>query len=336
VAILHKQAGQRGQVIENAKIAVVIPAFKVSTSILEVVSSIGKEVDEIWVVDDNCPENSGFVVSSHSKDKRVRVIRHEHNQGVGGAVISGYREAFLNGADVVVKVDGDGQMDTTLIPNLVFPILRGEADYVKGNRFESIESVRDMPMIRLVGNAGLTFLTKISSGYWNISDPTNGFTAISSTIAKSINFDKIAKRYFFESDMLFRLNVSKAVVLDLPIPARYGSEKSNLSVIKSFLTFPALHLRNFIKRVFYSYYLREMSIASFELPMGFLLFTFGLVFGITNWLISKDTGIPASTGTVMLAVLPIILGIQLLLAFTAFDVNSTPNRVRTPSLSSRK
>lgn len=322
--------------IENAKIAVVIPAFKVSSSILEVVSSIGKEVDEIWVVDDNCPENSGFVVSSNSKDKRVRVIRHEHNQGVGGAVISGYREAFLNGADVVVKVDGDGQMDTTLIPNLVFPILRGEADYVKGNRFESIESVRDMPIIRLVGNAGLTFLTKISSGYWNISDPTNGFTAISSTIAKSINFDKIAKRYFFESDMLFRLNVSKAVVLDLPIPARYGSEKSNLSVLKSFLTFPVLHLRNFFKRVFYSYYLREMSIASFELPMGFLLFTFGIVFGISNWLISKDTGSPASTGTVMLAVLPIILGIQLLLAFTAFDVNSTPNRVRTPSLSSRK
>ena len=310
-------------------IAVVIPAFKVSNSILEVIQRIGAEVHQIWVVDDACPEGSGFLVSSSTKDKRVKVLRHEENQGVGGAVISGYKEALANGADIIVKVDGDGQMDTSLISDLIEPIIQGEADYVKGNRFESIESVREMPFVRLVGNAGLTFMTKISTGYWDVADPTNGFTALSASVARLINFDKIAKRYFFESDMLFRLNVAQAVVLDLPIAARYGSEKSNLSVVKSFLSFPFLHFRNFSKRIFYSYYLREMSVASFELPLGIAMLIFGTWMGINGLAISSLTGKSASTGTVMLAVLPLLLGIQFVLAFINFDINSTPRRVRT-------
>ena len=244
-------------------------------------------------------------------------------------MISGYKEALANGADIIVKVDGDGQMDTSLISDLIEPIIQGEADYVKGNRFESIESVREMPFVRLVGNAGLTFMTKISTGYWDVADPTNGFTALSASVARLINFDKIAKRYFFESDMLFRLNVAQAVVLDLPIAARYGSEKSNLSVVKSFLSFPFLHFRNFAKRIFYSYYLREMSVASFELPIGIAMLIFGTWMGINGLAISSITGQSASTGTVMLAVLPLLLGIQLVLAFINFDINSTPRRVRT-------
>jgi glycosyltransferase involved in cell wall biosynthesis len=316
----------------KAQIAVVIPAYKVSNSIVDVIKGIGPEVSQIYVVDDACPEGSGKLVSSTAKDKRVQVIHHDVNQGVGGAVITGYQAALANNAQVIVKVDGDGQMDTTLISDLVEPILNGEADYVKGNRFESIESVREMPFVRLVGNAGLTFLTKISSGYWDVADPTNGYTALSAAAAKLINFEKLSKRYFFESDMLFRLNVAQAVVLDLPIAARYGSEKSNLSVIKSFISFPFLHLRNFAKRIFYSYYLREMSVASFELPIGLILLAFGTYMGATGLAISKTTGNPASTGTVMLAVLPLLLGIQLVLAFINFDINSTPRRARTRKL----
>lgn len=299
-----------------------------ATSILEVIRGIGPEVDQIWVVDDACPENSGRFVLDNLHDSRVQVLFHEVNSGVGAAVITGYEAALNAGAKILVKVDGDGQMDTDLIPELCNPILLGEADYVKGNRFESIESIREMPIIRLVGNAGLTFLTKISSGYWDVADPTNGFTALSSTIAKSINFEKLSKRFFFESDMLFRLNVAQAVVLDLPIAARYGSEKSNLSVLKSFMSFPGLHLRNFSKRIFYSYYLREMSIASFELPIGLSLFVFGLVTGIKGWSNSMQDGVSASTGTVMLSVLPILLGLQLILAFVSFDINSVPKRAR--------
>lgn len=315
--------------INKAIIAVVIPAFRVASSIAEVIKGIGPEVDQIWVVDDACPDNSGEVVTSLARDKRVRVLRHETNQGVGGAVITGYKAALEGGASIIVKVDGDGQMDTTLIPELVSPILAGQADYVKGNRFESIESVREMPFIRLFGNAGLTFLTKISTGYWDVADPTNGFTALSAPVAKLINFDKVARRYFFESDMLFRLNVAKAVVLDIPIAAKYGSEKSNLSVIKSFISFPFLHLKNLIKRIFYSYYLREMSLASFELPIGLFLFIFGVIFGFNAYLASRTAGVAASTGTVMLAVLPILLGIQLILAFISYDITSVPRRAHS-------
>ena len=322
--------------LNQANIAVVIPAYKVANSILAVIDGIGSEVDQIWVIDDACPEGSGFLVSSTSRDKRVRVIRHEANQGVGGAVITGYKEALANGATVIVKVDGDGQMDASLIPELVTPILEGDADYVKGNRFESIESAREMPFIRLFGNAGLTFLTKISTGYWDVADPTNGFTAISAVVAKLINFDKVAKRYFFESDMLFRLNVAKAVVLDLPIAAKYGSEKSNLSVTKAFISFPLLHMRNLHKRIFYSYYLREMSLASFELPIGLGLFLFGSFFGLNAYISTQAAGISASTGTVMLAVLPILLGIQLILAFISYDINSVPRRARSLNLNKKK
>lgn len=319
---------QRGELKNEVNIAVVIPAYKVSKAVLEVIAGIGPEVSQIWVVDDACPEGSGFLVTSKNKDKRVSVIRHEQNQGVGGAVITGYKAALTNGADIVVKVDGDGQMDTTLIPELVEPIIQGEADYVKGNRFESIESVREMPLVRLMGNAGLTFMTKLSSGYWDVADPTNGFTAISANIARTINFEKVDRRFFFESDMLFRLNVAQAVVLDLPIAARYGSEKSNLSVIRSFISFPFLHLRNFTKRIFYSYYLREMSVASFELPIGALLLFFGVYFGVKGYISSIASHQAASTGTVMISVLPILLGIQLILAFISFDTNSVPKRAR--------
>lgn len=314
--------------INGTTIAVIVPAFKVSTSILEVIQGIGPEVDQIWVVDDACPENSGQIAVEKSNDPRVKVLFHDVNSGVGAAVITGYEAALNSGAKILVKVDGDGQMDTNLISDLCRPILLGEADYVKGNRFESIESIREMPIIRLIGNAGLTFLTKISSGYWDVADPTNGFTALSATIAKSINFEKLSRRFFFESDMLFRLNVAQAVVLDLPIAARYGSEKSNLSVFKSFMSFPGLHLRNFSKRIFYSYYLREMSIASFELPIGLTLFIFGLITGISGWATSMRDGVSASTGTVMLSVLPILLGLQLILAFISFDTNSVPKRAR--------
>lgn len=319
---------KRGKLQTKITIAVVIPAYRVKGTIIEVINGIGPEVDQIWVVDDACPDGSGDEVSAKNKDKRVSLIRHDVNQGVGGAVITGYKAAISNGAEIFVKVDGDGQMDTDLIPELIAPILNSEADYVKGNRFESIESVREMPFVRLLGNAGLTFLTKLSSGYWDVADPTNGFTAMSANIARAINFEKVDKRYFFESDMLFRLNVAQAVVLDLPIAAKYGSEKSNLSVLRSFMSFPFLHFRNFSKRIFYSYYLREMSVASFELPIGVFLLAFGILFGFNGFWTSVASNQTASTGTVMLSVLPILLGLQLILAFISYDTTSVPKRAR--------
>jgi glycosyltransferase involved in cell wall biosynthesis len=311
-----------------AKIAVVIPAYKVSKHILEVVAEIGKNIDLIYVVDDACPEQSGKLVSTKVKDKRVRVLTHKVNQGVGGAVLTGYKAALEDGAEVIVKVDGDGQMDPALIDDLVQPILSGKADYTKGNRFDSITGLRQMPGIRIFGNGALSLMTKISTGYWNVTDPTNGFTAIHRDVLKNITFGMLSKRFFFESDLLFRLSLAKAVVWDVPMESRYGTEKSNLKISRALFEFTFKHGINFHKRLFYNYYLRDMSAASIELPVGILLSWFGLIFGIVKYAESLQTGQAATAGTVMLSAVPLILGIQLVLAFISHDIASVPKRVR--------
>jgi len=311
---------------QSDPIAVVIPCYKVTRHILGVIDGIGPEVGRIYVVDDKCPDNSGDFVSANCRDPRVTVLRHEENQGVGGAVMTGYRAAIEDGASVIVKVDGDGQMDARLIPAFVAPILAGEADYTKGNRFFSLEHIRQMPPMRLFGNAMLSFLTKLSSGYWDLFDPTNGFTAIHADAARYLPFDKISRRYFFETDMLFRLNTLGAVVADVPMDAVYGDEVSNLKISRIVTEFSVKHMRNFFKRLFYNYYLRNMSLASIELPLGVLLLLFGLVFGISHWIDAARQGIATPAGTVMLAGMPMIMGVQLILAFLAYDIASVPRR----------
>jgi glycosyltransferase involved in cell wall biosynthesis len=312
--------------MHTESIAVVIPSFKVTRHILGVIDSIGPEVSRIYVVDDRCPDRSGDLVRAKCTDPRVVVLDHEANQGVGGAVITGYRAAIAAGATVIVKVDGDGQMDTALIPSFVAPILAGEADYAKGNRFFNLEQIGAMPPLRLFGNAVLSLMTKLSSGYWDLFDPTNGYTAIHADAARYLPFDKISRRYFFETDMLFRLNTLGAVVVDVPMDAFYGDEVSNLKVSRIVTEFAAKHVRNFLKRLFYNYYLRNMSLASIELPLGLLLILFGAVFGIGHWLQSAHSEVSTPAGTVMLAALPVIMGVQLVLAFLAYDIASVPRR----------
>lgn len=311
---------------QSDPIAVVIPCYKVTRHILGVIGGIGPEVGRIYVVDDKCPDNSGDFVSANCRDPRVKVLRHEQNQGVGGAVMTGYRAAIEDGATVIVKVDGDGQMDARLIPAFVAPILEGEADYTKGNRFFNLERIGAMPPMRLFGNAMLSLLTKLSSGYWDLFDPTNGYTAIHADAARFLPFDKISKRYFFETDMLFRLNTLGAVVADVPMDAVYGDEVSNLKISRIVTEFAAKHVRNFFKRLFYNYYLRNMSLASIELPLGVLLLVFGVVFGVTHWIRAAHEQTATPAGTVMLAGLPIIMGVQLILAFLAYDIAAVPRR----------
>lgn len=310
----------------SRSVAVVIPAYKVRDQIIDVIDGIGPEVDKIYVVDDACPDGSGRIVEEECPDKRVVVIRNASNRGVGGAVIAGYEAAIYDGIEIIVKVDGDGQMDPALIPDFISPISNGEADYVKGNRFFDVESVRNMPRIRLIGNAVLSFMSKISTGYWDLFDPTNGYTAIHSNVAKHIPFEKVSERYFFETDMLFRLNTLRAVVVDVPMNACYGGEVSNLKIRKIIVEFLIKHARNFIKRIFYNYYLRGMSVASIELPLGVFMLIFGVLFGAHHWAYSGTVGVETPAGTVMLSALPIIVGLQFVLAFLSHDVNAVPNR----------
>lgn len=309
-------------------VAVVIPSYKVTRHILHVISQIPIEVWRIYVIDDACPDGSGKFVETQVSDARVRVHYHTQNQGVGGAVMTGYRAAIADGAEVIVKIDGDGQMDPHLIPNFVLPILAGEADYTKGNRFFDLEEIRTMPKMRLFGNAVLSLMTKLSSGYWDLFDPTNGYTAIHANVARHLPFAKISMRYFFETDMLFRLNTLRAVVVDIPMDAKYCDEVSNLKISTILGEFLIKHARNLGKRIFYNYYLRDLSLASIELPLGILLLAFSVCFGGWHWLLALREGISTPAGTVMLSALPALMGMQLVLAFLAYDISMVPRRPR--------
>lgn len=308
------------------RIAVVIPCYRVAANILGVIGRIGPEVGWIIAVDDACPEHSGDLIERECLDPRVTVLRHPENRGVGGAVMTGYAAAIALPAEAIVKLDGDGQMAPELITGLVAPLLAGRADYVKGNRFHRVADVAGMPPARLFGNAVLSFLTKLSSGYWQLFDPTNGFTAIHRQVLAELDMSRIAKRYFFESDMLYHLSQLRAVVMEMPMLASYGGESSSLRPIRMVGPFVRDNLRNFCRRLLYSYFLRGFSVASMELVLGLPMFLFGLLFGVVRWITSTLGHQPATAGTVMLAALPLIIGTQLLLSWLNFDVNGEPRQ----------
>lgn len=313
-------------------IAVVIPSYRVTAHVLDVIARIGPEVHRIYVVDDACPDKSGDLVEARCDDPRVKVLRHTVNQGVGGAVMTGYQAALTDGVSIIVKVDGDGQMDPALLPRFVDPIVRGQADYAKGNRFYNLVHIRKMPTVRLIGNAALSFMAKLTTGYWNLFDPTNGYTAIHAKAARCLDFSQISQRYFFETDMLFRLNIVRAVVVDIPMDAHYGEEKSNLRIGQILGEFLFKHGRNFSKRIFYNYFLRDMTVASLELVFGLALLVFGVTFGGYHWLAGLSERTVTPTGTVMLAALTTLVGLQLLLAFVGYDVANQPRRPIHPDL----
>lgn len=313
-------------------VAVVIPCYRESTRVLGVIAGVGDEVRHIIVVDDACPERTGKTVRANCDDSRVEVLTHKTNTGVGGATLSGYARALNLGADIIVKVDGDGQMDPALIPRLIAPITEGKADYVKGNRFLHPDGPKQMPAVRVIGNLGLSFLSKVSTGYWDIFDPTNGFTAIHAKVAARLPTEKISKGYFFETDMLFRLNIMRAVVADLPMAARYADEQSGIRIGRAIFEFAGKNFVNAIKRIFVSYFVRDFSVVSLQLVAGKVLFLFGIVFGAIKWRESVTSGIPATAGTVILAALPVLVGVQMGISFLNYDIRNVPKKPIHPIL----
>ncbi len=310
--------------MNSCKVAVVIPCFKVEKKVLQVLSKIGSEVDHIFVIDDKCPNNSGKVVETKCIDPRVKVIYHDKNKGVGGAVVSGYQAALESHCQVVIKIDGDGQMDPKEIPKFLEPLVSGRTDYAKGNRFYDMDLIKPMPLVRLFGNAVLTFLNKLMSGYWTMFDPTNGYTAIHESALRRIPLHKLSERYFFESDMLFRLGVARAVICDIPIPAKYEDEQSSLRISKVLFEFPPKIFARISKRILYKYFVRDFNLGTFYL-LGFGFFTFtGGLYGIYHMVINILNHTTAPSGVVMFAALPIILGFQLLLSFFSYDLFSEP------------
>ena len=308
---------------QHPSIAVVIPAYRVERWITDVIRGVPDLVFRIIVVDDASPDGTaGAVADLH--DPRVELVRHPTNLGVGGAVLTGYRIALERGAQIVVKLDGDGQMDPTAIARLVRPIVRGEADYTKGNRFVHGKELRQMPFVRRLGNTALSFLTKAASGYWEVFDPTNGYTAIHAAALAVLDTERVHKRWLFETSMLMELYFAGAVVRDVHIPARYGDEISSLSPGKALVQFPPRLISALFRRLWLRYFIIDFSpVAIFSL-FGGILVLFGLIWGIWHFIEVGQTGEPATTGTVMIAVLPLILGAQLLLQAMVLDIQGSP------------
>lgn len=307
------------------KIAVVIPAYCAEKTILKVINKIPCWVLLIIVVDDCSPDRTAELVSGCT-DSRICLISLEQNQGVGGAVLTGYKKAVELGAEIIVKMDSDGQMDPSYLISLIAPILNNQTDYTKGNRFLHPTELKTMPLIRRIGNAGLAFLTKAASGYWNIFDPTNGYTALSAKIIPLLNTDRISRRFFFETSFLLELGLLRAVVKDVSIPAVYGDEKSHLSEWKALFEFPYKLVKGLLRRISFHYFIQDFTAFSLFLIGGIFCIFFGSYWGIDSWVRSATTGTVASTGTVMIAVLPIILGVQFILQAMVLDIQNVPTQ----------
>jgi len=302
-------------------VAAVVPAYNEEHHISSVIKTMPDFVDHIVVVDDASTDRTGEVAQG-MQDPRVTLIRHETNQGVGGAIIAGHRKAIEVDADIAVVMAGDAQMDPTYLPDLLDPIVEGRSDFTKANRFYSVDSLRGMPRHRIVGNIVLSFLTKLASGYWHMVDPQNGYTAITRTMLERLPLDRISEGYQYENDLLIHMNVLEARLLDVPIPARYGEEVSGIRLRRVIPTMLSLLFRGFWRRIFWKYVLWSFSPVALFLFAGLLLTAWGVGFGI--WVIVQTLGEPeASTGTVILSVVPFIIGVQFLIFFLVLDIQES-------------
>jgi dolichol-phosphate mannosyltransferase len=309
-------------------ITVIIPCYNVSRHINDVINQLPAEVTWIIAVNDCSKDDSREKITDlMKKNEKIILINHETNQGVGGAMITGFKKSIELNSDITIKMDGDNQMDSSYIPNLIKPLIENKADYAKGNRFRDFKALKQMPIIRRVGNLALSFFIKAASGYWNIFDPNNGFIAISNETLKIININKIHKRYFFESSMLIELYHADAIIQEIPMKARYGDETSHLSLTRTLFGFPPKLLKAFIRRIILKYFLYDFNIASVYLLVGIPFFILGTVHGITNYIRYSKAHIAAPTGTVVIPTLLIILGFQLVLSAISYDISNFPKRV---------
>ena len=289
------------------------------------IEQIPADIRHVIVVDDASPDGIGAAVSALG-DARVVVCTHETNGGVGAAMKTGFAKALELGAGIVVKLDSDGQMDPALIPRFVAPLAAGRADLAKGNRFADLSFISAMPPMRRAGNLVLSFLVKAASGYWSLFDPCNGYLAISSDLLKDIRRDRLADRYFFEISLLCESYRASGVVVDVDMRPRYEGEISSLSPMRSLFEFSGRLLGRIVRRIGFTYFLRDFNVVSVFITAGAPMLVFGTLWSTYHWYRSVVTNVVASTGTVMIGTLAIILAFQLLLQAVVLDVQNEPGR----------
>ena len=310
------------------RVCVVIPCYNVAPHIAAVLAAIPDYVDQVIAVDDGSRDDTIKTLEA-ATDKRVEVLRHDRNRGVGAAMRTGFARGAEAGADVLVKVDGDDQMDLAELVKLLDALVDDpRCGYAKGNRLIDQKALSRMPRLRVIGNFALTFLTKLASGYWYVVDPQNGYLAIRRVIWELLDPARISDGYFFENDMLVGLNILDIPVKDVPIPARYGNERSYLRVRRVLFPFAFLLIRRMVYRVYAKYMLRDFSPIALFLLAGLPLFIWGVVFGAYQWWSHAQEGIATPTGTVIVAVVPLILGFQLLLQALVLDIQNSPRTRR--------
>lgn len=307
---------------KGKKIGVVVPAYNEGELVLKVIQTAPDLVDHIVVIDDASHDDT-YTLAQQAKDTRVTVLRHDKNLGVGGAIMTGHAKILELGDDISVVMAGDAQMDPAYLPDLLDPIIDEGYGFSKGNRFLEKNSLKGMPAYRVFGNVVLTFLTKFASGYWHIFDPQNGYTAITREALEMLDFSAIHNRYPFENDMLINLNIFNVRIKDVSIPAVYGEEQSHIRLHKVIPALLGALVRGYFRRVTQKYVLRSFSPVALFLVTGGLLFLWGASFGLYE-LIKHWGRAPAATGIVMLAVLPLLVGFELLLQAVVLDINESP------------
>jgi len=307
----------------DTRVHVIIPAYNVEAHLVGVLRGIPDFVDAVTVVDDGSTDGTAEAAKSVG-DPRVTVLQSPTNEGVGGAMVRGFQHALTQGEGIIVKMDGDGQMDAADLPRLLDPIVDGRSDYAKGNRFLRSHELDIMPRARLAGNFVLTFLTKLASGYWNVFDPQNGYLAISSGTLRLLDLDRISRRYFFENDMLIHLNIFDARVRDVAMPSRYGAERSSMRLDRILCSFPFHLFRGYWYRFYRKHVLRDFSPVALFMLTGLPLLAWGTGFGMYTWGQSWLHNQFASTGTVMLSVLPFLVGFELVLQALVLEIRDTP------------
>jgi len=307
----------------DTRVHVVIPAYNVAPHLGAVLRGIPAFVDTVTVVDDGSTDDTAEA-AKNAGDPRVTVLGSPTNEGVGGAMARGFEHALAQGDGIIVKMDGDGQMDPADLPRLLEPIVDGRCDYAKGNRFLRSRELDIMPKARLAGNFVLTFLTKLASGYWNVFDPQNGYLAITSGTLRLLDLGRLSRRYFFENDMLINLNIFDARVCDVAMPSRYGTERSSMRLGRILCSFPFHLFRGYWHRFYRKHVLRDFSPVALFMLTGLPLLAWGTGFGLYTWGQSWLQNQFASTGTVMLSVLPFLVGFEVVLQALVLEIRDTP------------
>jgi glycosyltransferase involved in cell wall biosynthesis len=307
--------------LEGKTVAVVIPAYDEEALVGTTIKGVPEFVDRIFVVDDASRDGTAAAARDVG-DGRVEVLTHERNSGVGGAIVTGYHRAVADEVDVACVMAADNQMDPTDLEKIALPVARGELDYSKANRLITGEAWQVIPRSRYLGNALLSFLTKIASGYWHVADSQSGYTAASREILAQLDLDRVYRGYGFPNDMLVHLNVWNARVRDIPSRPVYGvGERSGIKLRKVIPRISWLLVKGFFWRMREKYVIRDFHPLVFFYALGFLMTLLGLGLGIAE-VVLRIMGNAVSVGTVVLVALLLIFGSQFTLFAMWFDMES--------------